>query len=216
MTAAIVPRARVAYQGAPGAYGEAAIAMHWGAGAEPVPSRTFAALLAAVADGEADFGVVPVWNTTIGAVSEACDALGAAGDRVEWFDEVTVPVRHALLGLPGAAIASLRAVGSHPAALAQCTRFLAAHPHVSPVPAWDTAGAAAELAALARRDSRKTRDATWVGALPDVRLDAIAVVAAAPVAALVGLVVLADGIQDDPRNVTRFAVTRAREAAWRR
>lgn len=210
MTAARERRARVAYQGGPGAYGETAIALHFGDAAEPLPRRTFGALLAAVAVGEADFGVIPVWNSSIGPVSDACDALAAARDRVEWVDEVTVPVRHALLALPGATIASLRAVGSHPAALAQCTRFLAEHPHVVPVQAWDTAGAAAELADLALGIRHEP---AWFASLRDAAPSALAVIAAPGVATAHGLVVLREAIQDDPANATRFAVTRARGRA---
>jgi prephenate dehydratase len=203
----------VAYQGGPGAYGEAAVGRYWNGEADPVPVRSFPAVLAAVAAGDVDFGVVPVWNAVMGAVREACDAIAAAGDRVREVGEVTVPVRHALLALPGATLAGLRAVGSHGAALAQCRRFFAAHPHAAPVVAWDTAGAARELAALgAGRGPESVEVAAeppWWAAVPGAGPETLAAIASAAVAARHGLAVLADDVGDDPHNATRFAVVRA-------
>lgn len=208
---------RVAYQGRPGAYGESAVLRHWDGAAVPVPARSFADLLHAVAWGEVEFGVVPVWNSTMGAVREACDALVAAAGRVERVAELSVPVRHALVALPGASLSRLRAVGSHSAALAQCGRFLARHPHVAPVVAWDTAGAAHELAALgAGGPADDAASEPWYAAVPDAAPETLAAIASTAAAEQHGLAVLADDVGDDPRNETTFAVVRSREASWRR
>ena len=208
--------ATVAYRGLPGANGEAAVRSRWRGGARPVPVRTLGALAAAVADGGVDFGVVPVWNSTIGAVHEGCAALEAAGARLAPAGEVTVRVRHALLALPGATLAGVRVVGSHAAALAQCGRFLGRGAGMRTVAAWSTAGAAAELATLATPGDAHEDDghAPWFAALSAIAPESIAVVANAALAEPCGLVVLADDIQDEPRNATRFAVVRSREAAW--
>lgn len=214
----------VAYQGLPGANGERAITAHWQGAAHPVPLRSFTAVAAAVADGAVDFGVIPTWNSTIGVVRSACEALEGAYACVEEVEHVTVPVRHALLALPGTQIDAVRAVGSHPAALGQCRRFLSAHSALVAVPAWDTAGAATELAALAEASTGvhsiagaavPESDAPWHAIVPDAAADQLAVIADAGVAALLGLSVLATDIQDDPDNRTRFAIVRARSAAWR-
>ncbi|HVE79636.1 MAG TPA: prephenate dehydratase domain-containing protein [Gemmatimonadaceae bacterium] len=175
---------RVAFQGAPGAFGEEAVVRHFGPTAQPLPSATMGDVVRAVEGGSADAGVLPVANAIAGPVRDALDAVAAGAVRV--VGEVTVPVRLALLALPGARLAGLRSVASHPVALAQCGTFLAAHPRLLPRPAWDTAGAARDVATAA--------DPT-AGAI-----------AAAQAAARYGLVVLADGIQDRENNVTTFVV----------
>lgn len=204
----------VAYRGLPGANGEAAVVARWCGAALPVPVRTLGALAAAVADGGVDFGVVPVWNSTIGCVQEGVAALEAHGERLAPAGDVTVEVRHALLALPGTTLADVRVVGSHAAALAQCGRFLARRAGVRTVAAWSTAGAAAELAMLSRHAAPDDGDAPWYAALPAVAPDSLAVVASAALAERYGLQVLALDIQDEPGNATRFAVVRSREAAW--
>lgn len=206
--------ATVAYQGVPGANGEAAVLARWCGAARTVPIRTFDLLAAAVADGGVDFGVVPVWNSTIGRVHEGCAALEALAARLAPAGDVTVPVRHALLALPGTTLRDVRAVGSHAAALAQCGRFLAGRTGVRTVAAWSTAGAAAELGMLLRPEGRDAAHAPWFAALPAVAPESLAVVANASLAAQYGLAVLAEDIQDEPRNATRFAVVRSREATW--
>ena len=204
----------VAYQGLPGANGEAAILERWRGGARAVPVRTLDALAAAVADGGVDFGVVPVWNSTIGAVREGCAALEAQAARLAPAGDVTIPVRHALLALHGTTLGDVRVVGSHAAALAQCGRFLARHARVRTVAAWSTAGAAAELATIARGARSPADDAPWYADARAVAPETLAVVASAALAERYGLAVLAEDIQDEPRNATRFAVVRSREATW--
>lgn len=203
----------VGYQGASGANGERAIAAWWPGSARAVPLRSFAALIEAVADGTVDYGVVPVWNSAMGIVREPDEALRSARERLEQVDEVTLPVRHALLGLSGCALDEVRAVGSHPAALAQCRGFLARHPALVPAAAWDTAGAAAELAALAT--GAAVEETPWYADVRDAGPRRLAVIAGESLAGRHGLAVLARDIQDDPDNATRFAVVRARRGEWR-
>lgn len=213
MTAADpVPRPRVAFQGEPGAYGYAAVALRWAGAARAIPAPTFATVLALVCDGGAEYGVLPVWNTIIGEVREPCAALRDAGTRVERVDEVLVPVHQCLLALHGASLASLRVVGSHPAALAQCGRFFADHPWIAAHAAYDTAGAARELALLARPSVRAPAEGAppWHHQLTMAPHE-LGVVASAAAAAHHGLQVLAEDIQDEPANATRFVVVRARE-----
>lgn len=128
----------VAYQGGPGANGERAIFAHWKDAAHPVPMASFPAVAAAVAEGRVTFGVIPVWNSALGAVRPGCSALDGAVDRLEQVGEVTVPVQHAVLALPGVCMDDLCAIGSHPAALAQCRRLFSAHPGVTAVPPWES------------------------------------------------------------------------------
>ena len=205
----------VAYQGGPGANGERAIAAHWKGAATPVSMRSFDALITTVADGIADYGVVPVWNSTIGEVRDATEALVRAGERIHQVTELLLPVGHALIGLPGARIEELRAVGSHHAALDQCRNFLRRHPHLYPVAAWDTAGAARQLAELAAGSGADQWVTPWHSGLADGRADALAVIANRDVAAPLGLAILADEIQDQADNRTRFVVIQSRRASWR-
>ena len=207
----------VAYQGGPGANGESAVTAYWNGEARAVAARSFPTLVAAVADGGVDFGVLPLWNSAIGPVREACAALDDAADRVTQVGDVTLPVRHALLALPGTSLDAVRAVGSHRAALAQCRRVLRAQRDAVAVEAWDTAGAAEELSSLAdyMRAAPEGPASPWYRAVPGATPESLAVIANPAVASRYGLAVLAEDIQDDPRNATRFAVVCAREGAWR-
>lgn len=178
------PPARVAFQGERGAYSEDAIAAHWAGAAEPVPARECADVAAAVAAGAVGYGMLAVENTLAGSVAAAYDALAAADVAI--VGEIVLPIRHCVLGLPGATLATLAAVESHPIALAQCRRFLARHPHLEVRPAYDTAGAARAVAARG-----------------DATCGAIAGHAAA---AHFSLAVLAAGVEDRADNQTRFVV----------
>ncbi|HUF27444.1 MAG TPA: prephenate dehydratase domain-containing protein [Gemmatimonadaceae bacterium] len=207
---------RVAFQGEPGAFGEAAVMRHWSGRAEAVPGRTFADALALVCAGHADYAVIPTWNSAIGELLVPRLALALYAARTRALDEVHVPVRQCLLALPGATLDDIRVAGSHPAALAQCTRFFAARPRIAPREAFDTAGAARELALLATSIDRAcvaTGAIPWYDAVTREAHE-LAVVASAPAAERYGLALLVEGIQDDPANTTRFVVVRARESRW--
>ena len=174
----------VAYQGEPGAFGEEAVIGYFGADAvDPAPMPTFSAVCAAVEDGSADAGVLPLENSLAGTVGDALDAL-ADGSLVV-IGELLLPIRHQLLVMPGARLDDIERVSSHWQALSQCERFLDGRGW-QVVPAADTAGAARELAAA-----------------EDLRSAAIA---SARAAERYGLEIAATDIQDSPHNVTRFAI----------
>ena len=175
---------RAAFQGVPGAFSHEACAALLPDHA-PAPYPDFAAVFAAVERGEADRAVTPVENSIAGPVPEVAALLPASPLVVE--AEAWRPIRLALLALPGVALAELRTAHSHPMALKQCVRSLAAL-GLTPVEAFDTAGAAAELAAAGDR----TR----------------AAVASRTAGAIAGLQVLHEGLEDTPDNRTRFLVLR--------
>jgi len=176
---------RVAFQGEPGAFGEDAILKFFGsAGVVTVPERRFADVIVAVENGRADYGVLPVENSIAGAVVDAQRVLARSAMRTT--GDVTVPVEQCLLAVQGARLDDLTTVLSHPVALAQCTKFLLAHPGLQAFPSFDTAGAAREVAIAG-----------------DVTMAAIAGRRAAE---LYALDVLAEGIQDRPGNETRFVI----------
>ncbi len=175
----------VAYQGEPGAFGEEAVIGWFGDDATPMPMPTFSAVCAAVDDGSADAGVLPLENSLAGTVGDALDALADGDLRV--VGELLLPIRHQLLVLPGVRVDEVRRVSSHWQALAQCERFLADRSW-EVVPAADTAGAARELASRGERGA--------------------AAIASARAAERYGLEIAAPDIQDAAHNMTRFAVLR--------
>jgi prephenate dehydratase len=174
---------KVAYQGEPGAYSERAVRSLF-ADAEPLPCDTVRHAFSRVTSGEASFGVVPLENSQAGSVNETYELL-ANSSLLRIVGEAIVRVDHALLGVPGARLEEVRRARSHWQALAQCEDFLSAM-RIEPVPEHDTAGAARKVATEG-----------------DV---ATAAIASVDVAAIAGLAVLAERIQTEKDNFTKFAV----------
>lgn len=174
---------RIAYQGAPGAYSEECAALLF-PGADLAGRRTFAAAFDDLERGDADAAVVPVENSTAGAVSDVYDLL-LRHEGVEVVGEAIIPVRHCLLGVPGARLADIKVARSHPQALAQTEEFLRAN-GIEPRESYDTAGATEEV--------RTAGDRT------------IAAVASRRAGEAAGLAVLAADIQTVTDNSTRFFV----------
>src|SRR5690606_31732074 len=114
----VADRLRVAFQGEAGAFSEDAIHALWGPLAEPVPMPTLAAVMDATEAGDVDFGLLPVESTIVGDVSTVYDLL-ALHDYLVIAAEVVLPMRLSVLGLPGATLARLRTVASHPLILEQ-------------------------------------------------------------------------------------------------
>jgi prephenate dehydratase len=193
-------RRAVAFQGVAGAYSEQAAQRFFGtakgrAAVTTQPLADFPAVFRAVEAGRAAFGVLPIENTLAGSIHQNFDLL-AAHARVEIVGEIKLRVEHCLLGRPGARVASLTHVYSHPQALAQCAKSLATMKKVTPTPFFDTAGSAEHVARVG-----------------DVRFAAIASEAAAT---RYGLTVLRRNLEDDPHNFTRFLVVTKRHAGRRR
>jgi prephenate dehydratase len=180
-----VPHHRVAFQGELGAYSEEAVLRACGSDVEPVPCRDNRDVVQAVANGRVDLGVLPLENTLAGTVTASYDAI-ADESAVHAVGEIVIPIHHCLLGVGAATLQSLRVVESHPVALAQCAGFLERHGWLEGRAAYDTAGAAREVA----RSNDPTR----------------AAIAGRPAAARYGLVVLAADVEDRPDNQTRFVV----------
>ena len=114
-----------------------------GAGTTLRPCRTLEDVFRALARGEAAAAVIPVENSIAGDVP-GCRAL-VAQHHVRTRKTVALPIVHALVASSMMAVDDVREVHSHPMALAQCRRFLTAHPRMLSVPVFDTAGALAEL-----------------------------------------------------------------------
>jgi prephenate dehydratase len=194
MTALDRTTMRVAFQGEPGAFSEAAAIQLLGEGITTVPRATFDAAFRAIEERSADALLAPVENTLAGSVVRVYDLLLQSPLTI--VAETILPIEHHLIGCPGATLQGLRSVASHPMALAQCERFFSSHPELRRVPAEDTAGSVRE--ALARGDKSS------------------AAIAGRRTADLYRGVILAEDIQDNAENFTRFVllVPEKDAAAW--
>ena len=104
MPSAELDSKRVGFQGELGAFSEEAV-YELVAEADPVPCKSFDAVVRAVEQGTIDAGVLPVENTLAGTVAGAYDAL--AGGDIAVVAEIAIPIRHCLLGVPGAVLRSV-------------------------------------------------------------------------------------------------------------
>jgi prephenate dehydratase len=179
---------KVAYQGEPGAYSELGVGSLFPA-AEPLPCDTVRLVFSRVTSGEAEFGVVPLENSQAGSVNETYDLL-LHSSMLRIVGEVLVRVDHALLGLPGVRLEEITRARSHWQALAQCEEFLSTM-HIEPVPMHDTAGAARQIVESGARGD--------------------AAIASVGAAARYGLAVLAERIQTEKENLTKFAAIGQRD-----
>jgi prephenate dehydratase len=184
---------RAAFQGEPGAFSEAAAMQLLGEEIQTVPRVTFEATFRAIAERAADALLVPVENTLAGSVVRVYDLL--LESALEICGETILPIEHHLMGCPGAKFEEIRAVASHPMALAQCERFFEANPGLKRVPAEDTAGSVREM--MERGDKR------------------CATIAGRCAAGHYGAVILRENIQDNAENFTRFVLLLPPEEAQR-
>ena len=179
---------RVAFQGEPGAFSEAAV-LRLLPDADPRPYPTFDEVFDAVSSGAVTLGVVPIENSIGGSIHRNYDLL--VERELSIVGEVQVPVVHNLLALPGVQLDEVRRVLSHPQALAQCARFLRGLDRVEAIATYDTAGSAKMVRDEQRRDT--------------------AAIASERAGALFGLEALRTGVQDFDDNITRFlAIARQR------
>jgi chorismate mutase/prephenate dehydratase len=179
---ALERRLRVAYLGPEASFTHAAVQTHFGHAVEEVSLRTIGEVFRAVDAGQADYGVVPIENSTEGAVNATLDAL--MHTPLKLCGEVALRVEHHLMGLAGSPKA-IRRLYVHPQTRAQCREWLTANLAEAE---WVEVLSNAEAARLAAEE-------------PDA-----AAVAGAAAAEHYGLPVLAAGIEDDPENTTRFVV----------
>jgi prephenate dehydratase len=174
----------VAFQGEPGAFSEEAVQCVL-EGADLHPCATFEDVFEAVEGGTVDRAVVPIENAVFGSVRVNYDHLRT--HAVTIIGELQLRIHHCLMAPEGTSIDDLKVVRSHQQALGQCREWLRAHvPQATPEATPDTAGAARAVA--------------------DVGDPTMAAVASRRAAERYGLHVLADGLQDDAQNFTRFLV----------
>ena len=180
---------KIAFQGEPGANSHIAIAEAF-PDATPMPCATFEDALAAISSGEADLGMIPIENTLAGRVADIHHLLPQSGLFIvgEWF----LPIRHQLMGLRGAKIGDIKTVESHVHAIGQC-RNIIRKLGIKPIIATDTAGAA--------RIISERGDKSCAAIAPRLAPE------------IYGPDILAEDIEDESHNTTRFVIL-AREPVW--
>ena len=118
-------KARVVFQGAEGAYSQAAMMQYIGDGVNSFHVDTFRDAMSAIDEGSADFAVLPIENSTAGIVNEIYDLLVEFENYI--VGEQIIKIEHCLLGVPGASLEDIKTVYSHPQSLMQSARYLADH-----------------------------------------------------------------------------------------
>ena len=174
----------IAFQGERGAFSEEAAAFLY-PGGTMLPQASFADCFAAVLDGTATYAVVAVENTTAYTVNETYELLVHHQGAIYPRGEYDLRVQHCLMALPGQELVDIRTVQSHPQALAQCRTYLE-QLNAQLVPVYDTAGSAK----LIREGG----------------LHGVAGIAPKRAAAIYDLSMLAENIQTNKENFTRFLV----------
>ncbi len=180
---------KIVFQGEPGANSHLACLEAY-PDYEPTACPTFEDAFAAVSSGEAALGMIPIENSIAGRVADIHHLMPKAGLHIvaEWF----LPVRHQLMAPKGATLDSIKSVESHVHALGQC-RNIIRKLKIKAIVAADTAGSAREVAEI----GDKTR----------------AAIASKLAADIYGLDILAENVEDESHNTTRFIVL-AREARF--
>jgi prephenate dehydratase len=181
----------IAFQGEHGAYSEEAIRQQYGTEVTTLPCESFEGIFHAVLSHKADCGILPVENSLAGTVALSYELLLKHDLRVQ--AEIVLRVHHMLLAPQGTKLGEIERVQSHPQALAQCEAFIQRRGW-EPVPAYDTAGSARDLAANPRPGT--------------------AAIASALAGELYGLEILEFGIEDQNVNSTRFFVVGHDDAVY--
>ncbi len=173
----------VAFQGEIGAYSEEAAFHFFGPSIHVKPCETLDDVFKTVEQDEAQYGIVPVENSIEGSISRTYDLLLESSLRV--CGETELRVIHCLIASPGAKLDSIKRVYSHPQALGQCRSFLK-HLDCELIPTYDTAGSVKMI---------KEKGITDGAAIAGTRA-----------AEIYGMKIIAQEIEDNPNNSTRFFI----------
>src|ERR1700709_1999553 len=180
---------KIVFQGEPGANSHLAISEAY-PGAEAVPCATFEDCFAALRNGRAELGMIPIENSVAGRVADIHHLM--PNSKLHIIGEYFMPVQHQLLGIKGSRLEDIKTVESHVHALGQCRKIIRKL-GIRPIVAADTAGSAREIAE--RGDKTCASIATRLAA------------------EIYGLDILAEDVEDETHNTTRFIVL-SRDKAW--
>lgn len=175
---------RIIYQGQPGAYGEEATIQYFGEDCDRTNARSFEGVFIAIREGLGGYGVLPIENSSTGSINDVYDLLGKYGCYI--VGETTVHVEHCLMGVHGASMGSITDVYSHEQGILQCREFL------NDFPSWNQ-----------NIEANTAASAKMVAQLNDPKKAAIASRRAAKI---YGLDILAEKINTNNNNYTRFVV----------
>ena len=175
---------RVVFQGVEGAYSQAAMKKYFPDNENNFHVTTFREAMEAIEEGAADFAVLPIENSSAGAVNEVYDLLVEFENYI--VGETFLPIENTLAGLPGTTLSQIERVYSKAEALMQTSRFLEKHGDWQQISVSNTAAAAKKV--LKEQDHSQ------------------AAVCSAYAAQVYGLSVLAEDINDETNNVTRFII----------
>ena len=175
---------RVVFQGVEGAYSQAAMVTFFGDHVNSFHVPKFRDAMEAIAEGAADYAVLPIENSTAGIVADNFDLLVDFENYI--VAEQIIPVEHVLMGLPDAEISDIQRVYSHPQALSQCEGLFEKHRNWEAVPSGNTALAAKKVAQDSQREE--------------------AAIGSTFAAKLFGLKVMESRVSDEPANATRFMI----------
>ncbi|MGQ9720506.1 MAG: prephenate dehydratase [Candidatus Jordarchaeum sp.] len=183
---------KIAYLSPKGTFTEeAALIYISGTQAEMIPMSTIGSIISAVENGHVDMGIVPIENSVEGTVTITLDLLARSEAKI--CGEIILPVVHNLISKEKISLDKLTKVYSHPQALAQCRTFLTKKlPHVY---LYETHSTAEAVKMVAEEDDAN-----------------IAAIGSYTAARLYGMNILAEGIQDEQTNETRFAVLASRDS----
>lgn len=178
------PKTKVIFQGADGAYSQAAMQEFFGMQIQSFHVDGFRDAMVAIEEGRADFAVLPIENSTAGIVSEIYDLLVEYENYI--VGEQIIKIEHCLLGIEGTQISDIKSIYSHPQSFMQCSMFLEEHGEISLISMQNNAYAAMKV--------EKEKDITK------------AAIASEYAGQVYGLQVLKKGIQNDKFNATRFII----------
>lgn len=174
----------IAFQGEPGAYSEAAVFEHFGPQHTSFPCESFERVFESVVSGECERGLIPIENSLAGSIHRNYDLL--LQNNLAVVGEHYLHVHHCLIALPGVELREIRRVISHPQALAQCDAYIRSLGEVKAEAAYDTAGSVKIVRGQGERS--------------------LAAIASRRAAELYGMQVLAENIEDNAANITRFLI----------
>ncbi len=175
---------KVAFYGERGAYTEQAMLGYFGTEVSGIPMETFEEVMKAIRDGEAEYGVLPIENSSTGTLTDIFDLLAEYDNYI--IGEQMVKIEHNLWGLPGAKLSDINRVYSHRQGLLQCSDFLKHHPGIEQIVGGSTAGSA--------RRVLEEQDITQ------------AAIASKRAGEYHGLLLLQEGIHNEDHNTTRFII----------
>lgn len=188
-TAAASSPASIIYAGVPGSFSHKACMQFFGTDLQPQNCASFRQVFAAIQNGSATLGIIPVENSLTGSIHENYDLLLEHDLKI--VGELTLRIKHNLIGQEATALERIQTIYSHPQVFQQCREFLQQHPDWDLIACKDTATAVQRI-----KDHGKPEEAA---------------LAAVEAAEIYQMAILREGVETNPRNFTRFVVISQRE-----